>query len=87
MIFTAFPDCNAVLYEKKFIQARPFSRDHRQSPLFGAGLDIACRMLAKGDMSNVNTIMKLSAGVIMSDSPFVENVHVLPRGHADMNMI
>ena len=53
----------------------------------GAGLDIVCRMLAKGDMSNVNTIMKLSAGVIMSDSPFVENVHVLPRGHADMNMI
>jgi hypothetical protein len=50
VISAAFPDCNAVLYEKKFMQARPFSRDHRQSPLFGAGLDIVCRMLAKGDM-------------------------------------
>jgi hypothetical protein len=55
--------------------------------LFGAGLDIVCRMLAKGDMSNVNTIMRPSAGLILPDSPFMENVHVFPRGHADMSMI
>lgn len=53
----------------------------------GAGFDIVCRMLAKGDMSNVNTIMRPSAGLIMPYSPFVENVHVLPRGHAGMSMI